>query len=512
MARLDGSGGGDGKRIDREIGILVGLAVLAFFVALGFWSARNSPAPQPAPLAAAPQQAARAAASAPISQPAPGTPSGHGGSAGGQQIAQAAPPPAPVVQEPPPPAPVAQQPPPPAPIAPAPAPAPAENNAPVDPEQVWRVTVNPEDARKGPEDAPATLVVFTAFGCGTCTPFADAVDRIVAKHGKKIRVIFKHKVIPISPFAVEASVAALAAKEQGKFWEYQDKLWKTNAALTGATLESIATELGLDLARFKKDAASDKLRGQVLRDSLLANEVGAHSMPNALVNGVRMSGDKTYESLEQVVDQELTKAEAKIKAGADPKTLYDTTVKAGRFFEQLDPQKFAFANDDSPSIGPKGARIQLVTFEDFECPFCSQVAPMLKEFQARFPNDVRLVYKQFPLASIHNNAQLAAEASMAAHEQGKFWEYHDLLFANQKAIERPDLERYAEQLGLDMAKFKASIDTGKWKPFIDREMADGSRAQVGGTPSIFLNGQRYQGPRGYPPEGLEAVSRTYLGL
>ncbi|GMV38656.1 MAG: hypothetical protein AMXMBFR64_03720 [Myxococcales bacterium] len=508
MAKLDSRGG---DRIDREIGILIGLAVLALFVVLGFWTARKESAPISGPVAVAP---APASAPASAALPGPTAPTGSGGSAGGQQIAQAAPAPAPAPVVAPAPAPVVAPPP----VAPAPpppvaqAPAPAANNAPVDPEQVWRVKVNPEDARKGPEDAPATLVVFTAFGCGTCTPFADAVDRIVAKHGNKLRVIFKHKVIPISPFALEASMAALAAKEQGKFWEYQDKLWKTNAALTGATLEGIATELGLDLARFKKDAASDKLRSQVMRDSLLANEVGAHSMPNALVNGVRMAGEKSYESLEQVVDKELAKAEAKIKAGADPKTLYDTTVATGRFFEQLEPQKFAFANDESPSLGPKDAKVQVTTFEDFECPFCTQVGPMLKEFQARFPNDVRIVFKNFPLTSIHPKAQLASEAAMAAHEQGKFWEYHDLLFANQKVLDRPDLERYAEQLGLDMGKFRAALDSGKWKPFMEREMADGARAQVGGTPSIFLNGQRYQGPRGYPPEGLEAVARTYLGL
>ena len=117
-----------------------------------------------------------------------------------------------------------------------------------------------------------------------------------------------------------------------------------------------------------------------------------------------------------------------------------------------------------------------------------------------------------PLLSIHPQAMLAAEAAREAHEQGKFWEYHDILYQNQKALERADLERYAEQVGLDMTRFRQALDTHKHQAAVRRDMAEGSRAGVRGTPTIFINDRLYQGPRGFPPEGLEAVSAAYFGL
>ena len=101
---------------------------------------------------------------------------------------------------------------------------------------------------------------------------------------------------------------------------------------------------------------------------------------------------------------------------------------------------------------------------------------------------------------------------MAAHAQGKFWEYHDILFANQSALDSPNLETYAQQAGLDVAKFKADLAKGVGRDIIARDAKEGQAAGVSGTPSVFINGLKYQGPKGYPPEGLEAVARAYLGL
>jgi protein-disulfide isomerase len=136
----------------------------------------------------------------------------------------------------------------------------------------------------------------------------------------------------------------------------------------------------------------------------------------------------------------------------------------------------------------------------------------LKQFQKRFPNDVRLVFKHMPLASIHDRAQMASEAAAEAHAQGKFWSMHDLLLANQRALGRIELESYAETLKLDLTQFKAALDSGTHKNNVRLDLVEGSRSGVRGTPTVFINGRRYQGPRGYPPEGLEAVAREYFGL
>jgi protein-disulfide isomerase len=119
----------------------------------------------------------------------------------------------------------------------------------------------------------------------------------------------------------------------------------------------------------------------------------------------------------------------------------------------------------------------------------------LKEVQKHYGDDkASIIFKHFPL-SFHKDAQLASEATMAADAQGKFWEMHDKIFANQKKIKRPDLDGYAKEIGLDMGKFKAALDNGEFTARVKADMGEGQKAGVRGTPSIFVNGRKYQGQR-----------------
>lgn len=408
---------------------------------------------------------------------------------------------------------VASATPPPAP-SPAPSSPPPANpapSAPADPNQVWRVTIHPDDMKKGPDSALVKVVVFGAFGNQESADFAPVIDDIVKTYGDKIQVRFKHKAVPLPhPDSILASEASLAAGAQGKFWPFFDKAMKTNA-VGRASLESIAQELGCDMARFKKDLDSEKYRGQVMRDSLVAGEVAANTYPNALVNGVRLNAPKTGERLKKLIDEQMVKAQEKVKAGTPVAQLYDSLIKEGKVFDQTAGPAIKVATEGSPILGSKTAKVEVEVYEDFQCPFCAKIAPSIHEFAKRFPNDVRIVYKHMPL-DIHDHAKLAAEASMAAMAQGKFWEYHDLLFANQQSLERADLEKYAQQAGLDVEKFKKDLDAGVGRSIITRDSQEGAANGVSGTPSVFINGMKYQGPRGYPPEGLEAVARVYFGL
>ena len=123
------------------------------------------------------------------------------------------------------------------------------------------------------------------------------------------------------------------------------------------------------------------------------------------------------------------------------------------------------------------------------------MGPLLKEVQKHYGDDkASIIFKHFPL-SFHKDAQLASEATMAADAQGKFWEMHDKIFANQKKIKRPDLDGYAKEIGLDMGKFKAALDNGEFTARVKADMGEGQKAGVRGTPSIFVNGRKYQGQR-----------------
>lgn len=141
----------------------------------------------------------------------------------------------------------------------------------------------------------------------------------------------------------------------------------------------------------------------------------------------------------------------------------------------------------SPTMGPEDAAMTVVEFSDYECFFCAKSAPTIKQLVQAYPEHVRWIFKNYPL-SFHQNAPLAHEAALAAGEQGKFWEMHDILFSNQKALERTDLTRYAKQLDLDLERFQDALDSRKFLPIVERDKAEGALLGVMGTPTFFING------------------------
>jgi len=161
-----------------------------------------------------------------------------------------------------------------------------------------------------------------------------------------------------------------------------------------------------------------------------------------------------------------------------------------------------------PSRGPSDAKVTIVEFSDFQCPFCSRAHDTVEEVMRSYAGKVKLVYRQMPLTQLHPNAMKAAEASLCAHDQGKFWEYHDKLFANQQQLDRPSLEKYAQDLGLNMSKFKADLDSGKYKSAIEAQTKEGTTVGVTGTPAVFINGRRISGA--YPFDTFKKIADEEL--
>ncbi len=150
--------------------------------------------------------------------------------------------------------------------------------------------------------------------------------------------------------------------------------------------------------------------------------------------------------------------------------------------------------DDDPARGPDDAAVTIIEFSDFQCPYCGRFFQQtLPQLMAQYGNRVRFVYRDFPLDQIHPNARNAAMAAECADDQGKFWEYHDVLFSNQQALGVPDLKRYAEELGLDAEAFAECLDSQKYNGEVDADLRDGLRAGVTGTPTFFINGKRVVG-------------------
>ena len=141
--------------------------------------------------------------------------------------------------------------------------------------------------------------------------------------------------------------------------------------------------------------------------------------------------------------------------------------------------------------GKKDAPVTIVEFSDFQCPYCARLQPTLKQVLAAYPNDVNLVYKDFPL-SFHQQAMNAAKAAHAAGEQGKYWEMHDLIFDNFNKLTDDSYKQFATQLKLDAAKFEADFKSSKYDQLIQESINLGRSSGVTGTPTLFMNGKRMQ--------------------
>src|ERR671914_1179303 len=143
--------------------------------------------------------------------------------------------------------------------------------------------------------------------------------------------------------------------------------------------------------------------------------------------------------------------------------------------------------------GPMDAPVTLVKYGDYECPYCGEAHPVLKELQERVGEQVRFVFRHFPLDTVHPRARRAAQAAEAAASQDRFWEMHDLLYERQGQLGEEDLMRYAAELGLDLRRFEEDLtnDHHAWR--IEQDRLGGHRAGVRGTPAFFVNGVRYTG-------------------
>ncbi|MBW7955289.1 thioredoxin domain-containing protein [Patescibacteria group bacterium] len=168
-------------------------------------------------------------------------------------------------------------------------------------------------------------------------------------------------------------------------------------------------------------------------------------------------------------------------------TVVDTTMVLGQ---------------DRPATGPENAKVTIVEFSDFQCPSCRAAQPLVKQILEKYPNDVRFVYRHFPLVTIHFNAQRAAEAAEAARSSEKFWEFHDLLFAEQNtwselndAEFKAKLDEYAEKLAIDKTEFQKKMESKEIKDVVAADVTDGNRAGVDGTPTFFVNGQLTSAPQ-----------------
>ena len=211
-------------------------------------------------------------------------------------------------------------------------------------------------------------------------------------------------------------------------------------------------------------------------------------------------GAQPFAEFQKIIDEEIKKADELVKKGTPLKDVYQklmeqaaaTPPPAPAAAPEAPPSKVDIKIGDAPVKGPASAKVTVVEFSDFQCPFCGRVNPTLKEIEDQYKGKIKIAFRNLPLP-FHDKAHLAAEAALAANEQGKFWAMHDKLFANQQALDRPSLEKYAQEIGLNMNRFTAALDSGKFKDKVDSDAKEGAAVGATGTPTFFINGTRLVG-------------------
>ena len=372
---------------------------------------------------------------------------------------------------------------------------------------VYKMPVYGTEGIKGAKDALVTIVEFSEFQCPFCSRVLPTQNKILETWGKDVRIVFKHNPLPFHKDAPYASKAALAAGKQGKFWPMHDKLFENQKALKPDQIEGYAKSIGLDMAKFKTDVASKDIADQVARDMKDAATFGARGTPNFFINGRNLVGAQPFDSFKTVIEEELKKANALVAKGTKRSDVYakltekgatKAVAKAGGKAPEDDNKIYDVAvNPGDAFKGKKNAPVTVVVFSEFQCPFCNRIKPALAQIEKEYGDKVKIVFKHNPL-SFHKDAPLASEASLAAGAQGKFWPYHDILFQNQRNLKRDELEKYAQEIGLNMEKFNADLDSGKYKAQIKADQDEARKHGARGTPTSFINGKKLRGAQPYP--------------
>ena len=190
-----------------------------------------------------------------------------------------------------------------------------------------------------------------------------------------------------------------------------------------------------------------------------------------------------YQIIQYLQEQEQQKLE-----GAFVERLRNS-ASVQTFITPPTPPVFKIATDDQPTKGNPNASVTVVEFTDYQCPSCAATQPVLEKLITEYGERVRFVVRDFPL-NMHPEARKAAEAAEAAREQGKYWDFIAILFRNQSQLKPAQLKQYAQVLGLDRAKFDAALDDGRFADKVERDMIDGQKFGVSGTPTFFVNGRR----------------------
>lgn len=369
-------------------------------------------------------------------------------------------------------------------------------------EEIYNVQVGTSIFR-GPKDAPVTVVNFSDFQCPFSKRSVDLMEILMKKYDGKVRYVFKHFPLSFHKWGKPASHAAIAAQNQGKFWEYYTKLYSDVKNISEETLVAYAKDLKLDMDKFDADRKSAETAAKVQADITQGSLFGVRGTPTLFINGVRIVGANNAKIEELIIKQIAVGEQLKAKGVKDP---YSELVKNG-LTKFTPPKREAPAVSEdvykvefpahAPVWGSEDALVTLVLFDDFECPFCSRLYGTYEQLKKDYDGKIRIAFVNLPLG-FHKKAKDAAYLGAAAHKQGKFWEVYSFLFSKQKEWNRvPDfkewLESHKSEIPADWETLKKDMENKKIESLVEEDIKTAGALGLRGTPASFVNGRFISG-------------------
>jgi len=295
--------------------------------------------------------------------------------------------------------------------------------------------------------------------------------------------------IKISRAEIEKRAAAQLEKLELERIRFEAKQLKDRHQILENTLNRLLNEKLLELEAEKQGIQVEQLRAQIISQTEEPSDEDIEAFYEKNKN--RIKGEK--EKLVPQIRNYLKRQRSQQVLNHYYASLRDAyAVKIN-----LEPLRFDVDSEGAPFVGKEDAEVVLVEFSDFECPYCSRLSNTLNRVKENYADRIKLVFRQYPLPQIHSNAQKAAEASLCAADQDRFWEMHDLLFADRKNLKIEDLKEKATELGLDMEQFNQCLDEGRHAATIARDLRAGMQVGITGTPALFINGRFMSGAVAY---------------
>jgi protein-disulfide isomerase len=317
----------------------------------------------------------------------------------------------------------------------------------------------------------AALLAFVSFAPWPSDDMGIARAQAAEKAARGAEVLAEVDGKPITEEALRVRIRGQLVRLEAQIYDVKQR-----------GLDAMIGELLLE-----KTAAAKGLSPEKLLEQEVDSKVAEPTQPEieAFYQGQKDRLNQPLEEVKGRIAQALKEAKM-----AEATRAYLRALRANaKVATYLQPPRVEVGLDGAPVRGAREAPVTIVEFSDFQCPYCKRSKSVTKQVLQQYSGKVKLAFRDFPLREIHPLAQKAAEAARCAGEQGKYWEYHDLLFAKAPELEVSSLKQYATALGLDSTRFNECLQQGKYAALVEKDVQDGIQLGVSSTPSFFVNGR-----------------------